>query len=899
MKINKIIIILLLMLLSVVVCSNNAFALGIPQPNFEIDILDGCGSHYWWPWEFQNGAVSGPPGAQEGQRYASIVSGSMIASVDNCDFTGIDKLKWWGKTQTSPTVIDVFLNNVEIGEVTFQTVWTEVSLDIPEEYRQSGVQFKMQYKSGNLVYSFDNFTWEAAPPAEITYSGYCKDGSGNPLQYCNVSIGNITDGDFLAWDLTDADGYYSFTHTSVNNSESFLIVRPPNQGATNIWPFYTNTLETDVVHNFTVSPVSLVIFTHDTSTGNLTGVSPANITINKNNEGDITYSGASIPWSYPLILNMTDHIWVNVTAAGYFNATPYEINSIEDNYNGVHVFMYKNGSSGEYVYIKGWTLDNTGVRIPGLNMWLKRSDTGTIEDSSMSVESGLYVGYYTLKVPKTADDRQYEVIIDYPGYGNLTAHLHNGGATTHFGTGTAFTYDDSFAGTTDGNANVDLLLDLEYTPSPTPAPGDDDYIPVFTPPAGKYAIYGILESKFTSTIPSGVTVKLDYQNGTNLCTVTSDANGYYSMIFDKSIPQGYYDLYAVTNDQWDCSDAFYDGFPLPSAFTIVGKDSLSLSFGNLIELNPQLYSLYGYVNDADTGNTINGVIVGIYYANGTLMENAATATNGYYEIYWPSNAPDEAYTVWYNLTGYTPYSFTVDHPGYFASHGDHALKNVVLSRNRTGLGEIYVQVKDDATNQWINGATVTIRYYDNQSVYKGGYTSTYGDNVGVYYVVNVPADTYAITISKTGYGSVTVYAAVTDGVQSRYTIALKPASASATPTANPCYTPTPTPSATAPINALDPLQALFSLLMLIGFDLQTAKIVTGFGFVIGGAIIMAYTANHFGINASGVMLMAIGAAAGFVVASLMSLWPWWILVAAAFLVVGLVVAYLMRQNTGA
>ncbi|RLC75998.1 MAG: hypothetical protein DRJ03_29385, partial [Chloroflexi bacterium] len=142
---------------------------------------------------------------------------------------------------------------------------------------------------------------------------------------------------------------------------------------------------------------------------------------------------------------------------------------------------------------------------------------------------------------------------------------------------------------------------------------------------------------------------------------------------------------------------------------------------------PEKGTIYGVVKDSVTGKPIAGVSI---TANGY---STSTDETGYYEI----EVEPDTYTVTASKSGYEPASRTVTVYAGTRTECNFELKPIAPPEK----GTIYGYVKDSKTMLPIPNATITIN----------GYTTS--TNSAGYYEIEVPAGTYTVSASKSGYRS--------------------------------------------------------------------------------------------------------------------------------------------------
>lgn len=644
------------------------------------------------------------------------------------------------------------------------------------------------YANGGQYGLIDNLYYSSTgepytPNANITFNGYCKDVNNNTLQYCNVTLWDYSIP--IASNITDANGYYNFTHL-INASYAgyTLTVKPPNQGFSNAVSYAANISINPYSLNFTVAPVTLTIIASD-KYNNGKDINPINVTINKNNEGNITYSNVNNPYVYPLTLNASDDIQVYVNAFGYFNNTTH-LESLSSGNNYAHVPLSQNNNDGASLSIIGYTMDNAGIRIPNLDVYLVNATTNATIDHSVSNTWG----YYVLKTNSALNPYDYKIIVNYPSYGNLTAHLHHSSSQLDY-LNDMLSYPSTWSGSHE-DLGVDCLLSLTYTPIPTSTP-----IP-YTPPNGYYAINGYVKDiNNSATRISNVPIYLLFQNGTVLTSTVSDASGNYNLIFAKDFDAQSLQLKVgnVAGYSNSTVGSFY--IPYPTVYTSNDITTITMIVWLKADSSYASYNIYGYVkDDSSIHKVIGNVKVELKYSNGTVISTTYTNGAGYYTVNVPSYAPSvyfnetvgiSFFNLTYSVNGYTTKDIPFAYPDVFLNSGNTFAYNVYLTSliSNPDLSELRITVYDDLTDLKIQNAVVKVYNSTNNTLTASGYTDSSG-----YILFDIPVGNYVIIVSKTGY------------VESNYPIEAHagiiqiefPMVAYNAPTAIPTLSPTPTPN---------------------------------------------------------------------------------------------------------
>jgi len=226
----------------------------------------------------------------------------------------------------------------------------------------------------------------------------------------------------------------------------------------------------------------------------------------------------------------------------------------------------------------------------------------------------------------------------------------------------------------------------------------------------------------TGTVTDAVTgaaiVGATVTDGTR--SATSDANGGYTI---ANVPGGTYTVTATASG--------YDS--ASQSVQVTAGQTSTADFA----LSPLPGAIAGTVTDAATGATIAGATV----TDGT--RSATSDANGGYSI---ANVPAGTYTVTATASGYNSASQSVQ-----VTAGQTSTANFVLSPP-PAPGAIAGTVKDAATGATIAGATVTDGTRSATSNANGGYS-----------IASVPAGTYTVTATASGYNSASQSVQVTAG----------------------------------------------------------------------------------------------------------------------------------------
>jgi hypothetical protein len=739
------------------------------------------------------------------------------------------------------------------------------------------------FNNGGSEFSIKNFYLNDAGQDQVftsdtTYKGYVTDANGNALEYCNVTLwDSTTAGTPLKSDLTDANGYYELAPQTVNIGSHYnMSVRPPNSGYSNIYAFTANAT-TPMWLNFTSAPVKLQVYVYDANYGITHDLTGFNISVNKNTGASVVnWHNKSSPWNDPNDYMVGDYVTVNVTKEGYINGT-YTINSMAAGWNVIQVPLYRDFAGGSYVYILGYMIDgNAGARVDGLKAWLLDEADNVIDTSTGAI--GANAGYYALRVPTTTDIT-YHVVIYCPGYGNTTAHLHNGGATTSFGNaGASFTYPAAFAGTIDGNAQVDLIIDgLTWVPSTYPTP-----TPTGTPvvPTGYNTIHGTTYVITTGQGIPNVPIWVYGQDGVTLIgSATTDASGNYVISFNtaglasqilKLVPG---ETAKYNND----SATTYISWPFAAS-----ASSYRCDIGLAANADYAQWIMQGYFYNALKGEQyhISGGTLNLWTGDGnTLISTVGTNGNGYYIMYLERDITPGTYLVEAKATGYTHQNMTMTIPGSFGSDEYYNLSVAMVpasigTDNNNALG---IQITDNSTGNILNNAHYTIKYANNGTVY------TTGSMGGQYvvYLYNLPVATYEIEGSFTGYDTNSYIIEIQANNWYKITIGLFPI---LVPTAYPTGTPSTTITpVTNPNGGLQWDGILSYALHSFGiYDPVLVRLLKGVLIIFGCAVGAGFCGAILERGHAGsvtLIFALLGAALGFIIACLVpNIWPWWLLV---------------------
>jgi len=195
-------------------------------------------------------------------------------------------------------------------------------------------------------------------------------------------------------------------------------------------------------------------------------------------------------------------------------------------------------------------------------------------------------------------------------------------------------------------------------------------------------------------------------------------------------------------------------------YYITGRDNATNSITSAIGGSSS--SLLGQFNISSAGsidgyvyrNGTNTVIVGATVSDGTRA--AVTNSNGYYLI---SGVPIGTYTATATATNYTSNSTS----SVSVTVGSTTTSNISMVYTATGAADGYIVLTNATT--LLQGVSV--------STGTNGIDVGHTDSNGYYHISNVPAGTYTVTASKTGYYSnSTASVVVTAGSTTRTNISL-------------------------------------------------------------------------------------------------------------------------------
>jgi hypothetical protein len=610
-----------------------------------------------------------------------------------------------------------------------------------------------------------------------------------------------------------------------------------------------------------------------------------------------------------------DTIRVISYAPGYVTVDRnYIIDNSITEYDEVHGYYYSgyspgylNGHSGhakvnyvqdnptsDDVLIYGTTLDQYGTKIPNLELWLLDGASNAVIEHTYSNMWGTF-GVY---VDPTLGRKNYRIMVNYPGYGNLTPIIKYDGGV--FNMDNPFYWPDAWTSPNgQGNnnpysqLNIDTLLSLKYTPSVTvtPTPSNNP------PPAGYYEISGKVTDS-NGVLTSNIPIYLLYSNGTVSATTTTNTAGAYALYFPTSMTFNIYTLKCGMRTGYDNSTVqnFYS-LALPELFQYTPDNNLKLNFMLPVDDYVPNYIIKGRVYDSGTNTGLISAYVTLYDDTNADIAYALTNGAGSYSLTLPDGLAFGTYRVGYAHAGYYEQNLTVVYPNDFGGASSITHDAPMAPIPGGSLSNIIGHVYATNTGVVIQNALVVAKYHANATIVKSAYSDAYG----AARIYNIGNGEYDIVVTATGFNSMSWYLNISTQNTYEAQIGLTPVVA---PTAYPTIAPTATPSPTSPINALNPIEALISLLMLVGMDRGTAQILLGFILVLLGAFVMAIISQKVALEMNAGYLIAGGAAAGFVAACMIptstgTLWPQWLLLIAGILTVVLAVGFFLKQsNTG-
>ena len=257
-------------------------------------------------------------------------------------------------------------------------------------------------------------------------------------------------------------------------------------------------------------------------------------------------------------------------------------------------------------------------------------------------------------------------------------------------------------------------------------------------------IQGSVTDSITGSPVSGVTVSTSGPNGTIQTTTGSD--GTYSL---TGLYPGSYTVYFQPPSGANYLSQYYNG-----AATSSGATPVSVGDGaDVTGINASLQTggqISGTVTSQATGTAISGLWVYVFDSSGNSAGSAQTGADGTYTV---SNLPTGSYEVAFYGTG----SYI---PQYYNNQTSYANANpvaVTAGQATTGInaamlsnGMISGTVTDHSTGNPIAGAYAYV--YDSS-----GYYLTYAvtSSSGAYTTPGLPAGSYTVKFSATGYAPFT------------------------------------------------------------------------------------------------------------------------------------------------
>ena len=378
--------------------------------------------------------------------------------------------------------------------------------------------------------------------------------------------------------------------------------------------------------------------------------------------------------------------WTNSDDEGY-----YEMNVPEGEYyiytenNGYYEYYDEGITIGEYEQLEySFELDPKAEENSQFYGWVNNSETGeAIESVGINYWNDDYDnwtgtdkdGYYQINVPE----------------GNYYIDA----------------YVDGFQGYHDEDIEIGEHERMEYSFEMDPKPEENSMI------------YGWVNNSENGEPIEGVDIGIwddnDYNNWTN-----TDDEGYYEI----NVPEGDYAIYADTNGY----HVYYYEW-----ITIGEYEYLEYSF----ELDPkpeENSQFYGWVNDSETGEPIEGVNIHVWneddYDNGTNTDD-----EGYYEIH----VYEGEFNLDFRADGYYDNN-TQDVPIGDKVYMEFSVELEPLYDNST----FYGWINNSETGEPIENVQINIIIWDTY------FNHTYSEFDG-YYELNVPADTYVVYIDQNGY----------------------------------------------------------------------------------------------------------------------------------------------------
>ena len=258
-------------------------------------------------------------------------------------------------------------------------------------------------------------------------------------------------------------------------------------------------------------------------------------------------------------------------------------------------------------------------------------------------------------------------------------------------------------------------------------------------------IQGTVTDSVTGSPVSGATVSTTAPNGTIQATTGND--GTYTL---TGLYPGSYTVEFQPPSGANYLSQYYNG-----AATSSGATPVSVGDGaDVTGVNASLQTggqISGTVTSQATGTAISGLWVYVFDSSGNFAGSAQTGANGAYTV---SNLPTGSYEVEFYGTG----SYI---PQYYNAQTSYANANpvaVTAGQVTTGVnaamlsnGAISGTVTDASTGNPIAGAYVYV--YDSSGYYYQ--TSATTNSSGVYTTPGLPAGSYTVKFSATGYAPFT------------------------------------------------------------------------------------------------------------------------------------------------
>jgi hypothetical protein len=288
----------------------------------------------------------------------------------------------------------------------------------------------------------------------------------------------------------------------------------------------------------------------------------------------------------------------------------------------------------------------------------------------------------------------------------------------------------SFSGVPAGTGYSIKVLLAGYAPTMSVAfdvSGSENKDVTLTAPGTTYTVSGTITKDDEEGDLEDVNVQL--KNGSIVYgSATADASGEYTI---SSVPPGTGYTIVVsltgyttgTSDPFDVSDANVTGKDLPLVF-----------------YTGTTYTITGTITKSDGGGGAEGASVQLKDGNGPVGTAVTTNASGAYTI---SSVPAGTYTIEVTLEGYTTGTIS----GVTVNSSNVTGKDLTLARLYTISGTIST---DDSGSA--EGAKVQLKGSGGSNV---GSAVT-ADSDGAYTISNVPAGTYTIEVTHTGYTTGTI-----------------------------------------------------------------------------------------------------------------------------------------------